>query len=186
MREWGGVSEVGRVVHVCVYIGMKALMKSVLAWAAECRQVSSLMLGVMIVHAAAGCSVTLPFLAKDDDITGSISARPVPEKAPEQSKVALLSPALDQEDMRRANASLAVALDPQGNGAAVQWDNPVNGHKGSFGAVGQPYLQSDVICRALVASVVAGGEERWYQGTGCRQGPNDWIIRDLKSWRRPS
>jgi surface antigen len=39
---------------------------------------------------------------------------------------------LDAEDWRRAKAALSTALDPQGNGSLVGWDNPDSGNKGSF------------------------------------------------------
>jgi surface antigen len=43
-----------------------------------------------------------------------------------------LSPHLNEEDWRRAKAALAVALDPQGPGTQVSWDNPDTAMKGSF------------------------------------------------------
>ena len=45
--------------------------------------------------------------------------------------------------------ALALALDPQGNGAAVAWDNPDTGLKGGFTPVGRPFVKGDAICRAF-------------------------------------
>ena len=47
--------------------------------------------------------------------------------AVEKSSLASL---LDAEDWRRAKAALSTALDPQGNGSLVGWDNPDSGNKG--------------------------------------------------------
>ena len=64
-----------------------------------------------------------------------------------------LSPELGEEDWRRAKGALAVALDPQGNGALVSWDNPDSGFKGAFTPVGHPFVKGDEICRAFVAAL---------------------------------
>jgi surface antigen len=42
------------------------------------------------------------------------------------------------EDWRRAKGALAVALDPQGSGAPVTWDNPDSALKGQFKPSGSP------------------------------------------------
>jgi surface antigen len=36
---------------------------------------------------------------------------------------------------------MAVALDPQGSGSPVTWDNPDTGFKGTFTPVGQPFVK---------------------------------------------
>ena len=60
-----------------------------------------------------------------------------------------LASLLDAEDWRRAKAALSTALDPQGNGSLVGWDNPDSGNKGSFTPVGKPYPLAAGICRCL-------------------------------------
>jgi surface antigen len=134
----------------------------------------------------AACSLTTPFertpasLAASDEITtGSIS-----QKA-RGAVVSPLSPRLDQEDWRRASAALATALDPQGNGALVRWDNAASGAKGSFSPVGDPFLVRDEICRSFIAALTVDGAETWLQGGACRQSPTQWTIKDVKPWRRP-
>ncbi|MGH6800680.1 MAG: RT0821/Lpp0805 family surface protein [Methylocella sp.] len=65
---------------------------------------------------------------------------------------------LDAEDWRRAKAALSTALDPQGNGSLVGWDNPDSGNKGSFTPVGKPFPMEAGICRVFLAEVDREGE----------------------------
>ena len=51
---------------------------------------------------------------------------------------ASLSSELGPEDLRRADGAMAVALDPQGNGAPVNWDNPQSGDQGLVHAGRRP------------------------------------------------
>ena len=75
------------------------------------------------------------------------------------------------------------ALDPQGNGAAVSWDNPQTGIKGSFVPVGGPFLRSDEICRAFIASVQTQSRPLKLQGTACRPSGGDWAVKDMEPWK---
>ena len=132
-----------------------------------------LLLGLML----GGCAVSMPITSLlDRDTTGSISPKPVSP----------LSPDLGPEDWRRAKAALAVALDPQGNGAAVNWENPETRQKGTFAPVGAPFVKNDLVCRAFVASLAAGEEPRWRQGSACRPTGGEWTIQDVKPWRKPA
>ncbi len=92
---------------------------------------------------------------------------------------------LDQEDWRRAQAALATALDPQGNGGAARWENGDNGHKGPFAPVGNAFLIKDDICRTFVSSLSIDGPEQWLQGTACRVSPTEWTIKTVATWKRP-
>ncbi|MGL4240883.1 MAG: RT0821/Lpp0805 family surface protein, partial [Beijerinckiaceae bacterium] len=74
---------------------------------------------------------------------------------------------------------------PQGNGQQVRWENSDSGNKGGFGAVGDPYLVKDDICRAFVATVSLKEPEQWFQGSACRVSGSDWVIREVKPWKRP-
>jgi len=108
-------------------------------------------------------------LAPEPEVTGSITKPATP-----------LSPRLNDEDWRRAQAALVLAVDPQGNGAPVSWDNPESGHRGSFVAAGPLFLQENRICRPFAAEVNAKGDESHLSGNSCRLGPNEWVIRDVK------
>jgi hypothetical protein len=96
-----------------------------------------------------------------------------------------LSPELGPEDWRRAKGALAIALDPQGSGAAVAWENPDTALKGNFTPVGQPFVASDEICRAFLATI-AGQAEASLQGTACRPSGGEWAIKDVKPFKKPA
>lgn len=108
--------------------------------------------------------------------TASVSAKPASP----------LSPKLGAEDWRRARAALAVALDPQGSGAKVSWDNPDSGFKGSFTPAGQAFVKDDEICRAFGASLTGPGTAAALQGTACRVSGGEWAVKDVKPAQRPS
>ena len=121
--------------------------------------------------AIAGCSISLPMesLKTDGTATGSIDRT-----------VALLSPSLDREDLRRAKAAMAVALDPQGNGARVDWRNPQTGTAGAFTAVGGPFTDHDRVCRRFSGAVLpTGAAERHLSGSACREGDGSWMVQAL-------
>jgi surface antigen len=128
-----------------------------------------------LVLLAPACSFTLPVGSGDELSTTSslVAARPAP-----------LSPDLGEEDWRRAKAALAVALDPQGSGARVSWDNPDTAIKGEFTPVGQPFVKADEICRSFLATVIAQGVTSHLQGGACRPSGGEWAIKDVKPFRK--
>jgi len=97
-----------------------------------------------------------------------------------------LSGDLGAEDWRRAKGALAVALDPQGSGSSVSWDNPDTELKGNFAPVGQPFVKTEEICRAFLATLTVKETTRSFQGTACRPSGGEWVIKDVKPWRKPS
>jgi surface antigen len=126
------------------------------------------------------CSVVLPsgprgedFRADASDLTGSIR-KPTPE----------LAQGLSAEDQRRAKAALATALDPQGEGGGVSWDNPQTGAKGAFTPVGQAYPTEGKVCRAFLAEVTTRLIEERLQGTACREKTAEWALTEVKPWRK--
>lgn len=119
----------------------------------------------------AGCVVSMPLgslSASNEDATGSI---------PESALVRLLDP----EDWRRAKAALSTALDPQGNGLPVGWDNPASGDKGSFTPVGKAYPSEAKVCRRFTSKVENKGEEHALKGIACLGKDGDWSIAEVKS-----
>jgi surface antigen len=131
--------------------------------------------GCLAALALSGCSVSMPlspFGKNGDDVTGSIA------------KSNPLSRALDSEDWRRAKAALSTALDPQGNGETVNWDNPQTGAKGSFVAVAQAYPADDGICRAFISNISAKEAAESLQGTACRDKLGEWSLSDVRPWKR--
>ncbi|MGD9543719.1 MAG: RT0821/Lpp0805 family surface protein [Methylocystis sp.] len=126
----------------------------------------------------AGCAIVVPMASEpsmwnaervSSDVTGAIGTPP-PK----------LSRALDTEDHRRAIAALSTALDPQGSGASVNWDNPQSGAKGSFTPVGQPYPLEGRICRAFHADIVVKETQESFQGAACREKTAEWALIEVK------
>jgi surface antigen len=125
---------------------------------------------VALLLGACSLSVGVMGLKEDEpEATGAITpAAAIP-----------LSPHLNEEDWRRAKAALAVALDPQGPGTQVSWDNPDTAMKGSFTPTGAPYVKNDEICRAFSAHL-SGPAAASLQGAACRPSGGEWAIKDIK------
>ncbi len=123
------------------------------------------------------CSVSMPIgsLVEDQTTTGSVNVK----------AVSPLSAELGAEDWRRAKGALGIALDPQGNGSSVSWDNPETGMKGTFVPVGQPFVKSDEICRAFLATVIGQASTSSLHGTACRPSGDEWRIKSMKPWKKP-
>jgi surface antigen len=141
---------------------------------------------------AAGCSITMPFerapasaVASDAEITtGSIAPRPPKDTSLPPGQVSPFSPKIDEEDWRRARAAMGTALDPQGNGSPVRWENTDSGNKGSFAAVGNPFLIKDEICRSFIAMVSLKEPDQWFQGSACRINASEWAIKDVTASKK--
>ncbi|MFO1167899.1 MAG: RT0821/Lpp0805 family surface protein [Rhodoblastus sp.] len=132
-----------------------------------------------------GCSLSVPMVNSaavagvDREPTGSIKKVSATEQA------SPLSHNLDIEDWRRARAALGTALDPQGNGATVAWDNPQSGRKGTFIPVAAPYPVDGQVCRAFIAKLDSGEAKEVVQGSACRTGgTDDWTVKDVKPFRQ--
>lgn len=88
---------------------------------------------------------------------------------------------LSDEDWRRADAALTVALDPQGNGKPVKWDNPETGMRGTVNPTGLPYVAQDEICRDFITSVSKSSGTRTMRGTGCKASGGSFELKRLRS-----
>jgi len=125
-----------------------------------------------------GCSLSYGIVGLQEDepeVTGAIALR----------AVATLSPDLDEEDWRRAKAALGVALDPQGPGTQVSWDNPGSGAKGSFTPMGAPFVRDDDICRSFLARLATRSASA-LQGVACRPSGGEWVLKEIKPAKAPS
>jgi surface antigen len=121
----------------------------------------------------AGCAISVPIgsfananAAADDDATASIPAAPLER---------LLGP----EDWRRARAALSTALDPQGDGSAVSWDNPQSGVKGSFTPIGKAYPSDAKVCRKFSTDVERKAGAKTMQGVACADKAGEWTIAEI-------
>jgi surface antigen len=136
---------------------------------------------LLAASAAGGCSIAVPMgspsalwrgsteRAPGEDVTGSI-AKP-PEK---------LSQALDAEDWRRASAAMNTALDPQGSGAGVNWDNPQTGARGSITPVGSAFPLDGKICRTFRADLAAKEAHESLEGAACREKTAEWSLTRVR------
>jgi surface antigen len=106
------------------------------------------------------------------------------EDATEAVPKSSLAGLLNAEDWRRAKAALSTALDPQGNGSLVSWDNPDSGNRGSFTPVGKPFPLAAGICRVFLAEVDCKGDEHAIQGTACSDKRGEWTIAEAKPWKK--
>ncbi len=145
------------------------------------RRVASLLVAGGVALAAGGCSLSFPIgslFGGDDLATGSIS--------PAEPPVVALAPDLTAEDWRRARGALTLALDPQGNGAPVTWDNPESGRNGRFAPVGQPFVTGDEICRAFRAEIEGRAAGRQLEGVACRPSGGEWSLKSVSPATRPA
>jgi 17 kDa outer membrane surface antigen len=135
-------------------------------------RVSALLLLLAMGLGTSGCSLTmhLTSLHGDDEHTASTS-----------KPISPLSPNMDEEDWRRAQSALSLAVDPQGSGQPVNWDNPSSKRRGVFAPSGQVVLTEQTVCREFSAILIEqGAPETRHEGKACRQGPGEWAIRDIR------
>jgi surface antigen len=136
--------------------------------------VLALVLASGLPFALGGCSLTMHLASLQDDPESTASiTRPVSP----------LDPSLDEEDWRRAQAALSLAVDPQGSGQPVNWDNPASKRKGTFAASGNLVLVDNTICRPFTATIQQAGlnaREIRHQGQACRIGPGEWALRQVQ------
>ncbi|KMO13737.1 hypothetical protein SQ03_21105 [Methylobacterium platani JCM 14648] len=134
------------------------------------------------VLAIGGCSQPLIMFTPQVD-----AAPPEPESTGsiEPAAPRTFGADLSGEDWRRAKAALGVALDPQGNGQPVKWDNPDSGMRGMVNPTGLPFVKNDEICRGFLASVIGPAGNRFVRGTGCRPSGGAWELKSLKASSKP-
>jgi 17 kDa outer membrane surface antigen len=129
--------------------------------------------GAMFLAATlTGCSMTFPMAPFFTPGSGDDAAAKTPPRP--------LASLLDASDWRRAKTALSTALDPQGNGSLVGWDNPDSGNKGSFAPVGEAYSLDSKTCRVFLAKVDRKGREQSVQGTACADRQGEWTIAEAK------
>lgn len=121
----------------------------------------------------AGCSMSFPISPLLNAKQDSAASAP-----------ASLIGNLDAEDWRRARAALSTALDPQGNGSLVGWENPESGDKGSFTPVGRAFPLNSGICRVFIAELERKGNAQAIQGTACSEKGGEWTIAEAKPWKK--
>jgi surface antigen len=130
----------------------------------------------LLCQGLAACAVATPLDGGiDTQPTGSISAPP-----PQGAAASHLPASLDEEDRRRVLGALAIALDPQGNGASVRWDNPVSKAHGEITPIGFAFPSKDLICRKFSARFDIPASSRLELGSACRDKNAEWKIAELR------
>lgn len=118
------------------------------------------------------CSMSFPMNSMlPEDVTGSLAKVP-------------FGALLDEEDRRREKAALATALDPQGDGAKVHWENPRSGRKGALAAVGNAYPMDSRVCRGFSGELRDGDAMRAAQGIACTVAAGEWEVHEIKPLKR--
>ena len=106
-----------------------------------------------------------------DDITGSTSNVP-------------FGRLLDEEDRRRQKAALATALDPQGDGSPIRWENPKTGNRGMFDPQGHAFTMDGKVCRSFVGELRQDNDQKAVVGTACAVSAGDWEVGMMKALRK--
>lgn len=122
--------------------------------------------------ALGACSWTVPIasLQPDPETTGSIS----------RAGAANAVFPLDGEDWRRAQSALSLAVDPQGPGLPVNWDNPASKKRGSFVQAGNVALAEKTVCRPFLATIFSNAASPTkLSGQACRVGPGEWSVQSF-------
>ena len=126
------------------------------------------------LSSACSLSMHLASMKAEPEFTATLGKGPSP-----------LSERLDEEDWRRAQSALSLAVDPQGSGQPVNWDNPGSKRRGSFAPSGALVLVGSTVCRPFTATVQdpldtkSPGDTR-HEGRACRVGPGEWALQDVK------
>jgi surface antigen len=131
-----------------------------------------------LCQALGACAMPLGGLV-DSEPTGSIST-----VAAKVSRTPDFPASLDEEDRRRALGALSIALDPQGNGATVHWDNPVSKAHGSMTPSGFAYPSKDLICRAFSARFETAAGAEAGDGSACRDKDAQWSLSEFHTAKK--
>ena len=143
--------------------------------------IAALLLSAVLLSLVAGCSgPILTFRAEEPEAGAGGRAEPASTGSIAKPPTSF-GKDLDDEDWRRAHAAMSVALDPQGNGRPVKWDNPESAMRGSISPTGLPYVANDEICRDFLASVISAKSSRFIRGTSCRPSGGTWWLKRIRT-----
>jgi surface antigen len=132
-------------------------------------QILPLLAGLCLV---AGCSVSMPMA----------SLMPAPHGDEEPTGTILtpqLADWLGKDDWQQAKPAFAQALEEQ-KAAAVTWDNPKSGAKGTFKAVGEAYPSVSGRCRAFHADIDRDARDKTVEGIACADKSGSWQVTEIK------
>lgn len=125
-----------------------------------------------LILALPACAISLPVSRPADRPPYTAGQGP-------KRSVPLSLPGLNEEDWRRAQGVLGLALEPSGNGLRVRWDNPVTGRKGSIAPTASPIVREGRICRAFLATIEEPRHVAQIRGMACQNTGHDWEVTEL-------
>jgi surface antigen len=85
--------------------------------------------------------------------------------------------ALDRADVAVAQKAQMNALQRAPLNQSVAWNNPQNGHSGSYVPVREYNAPSGEYCREYQQTIVVGGQSQNAYGRACRQPDGNWRIQ---------
>jgi surface antigen len=83
---------------------------------------------------------------------------------------------LDAQDRMLANQAAQQAFESSPTGAPSTWQNPDNGHSGSFTPTRTYQNPNGAYCREYQQQIMIGGRPQQSYGTACRQPDGSWRI----------
>ncbi|MBK3406644.1 hypothetical protein H0176_26845 [Methylorubrum populi] len=126
----------------------------------------------LLILALPACAISLPVSRPAD--------RPPYTAGQSPKRSAPLSlPGLNEEDWRRAQGVIGLALEPSGNGLRVRWDNPATGREGSIAPAAPPIVREGRICRAFLATIEEPRHVAQIRGMACQNAGHDWEVTEL-------
>lgn len=83
---------------------------------------------------------------------------------------------LDRADMTYYNQAQQRALETAPAGQSLPWQNPQNGHSGTFVPAAPYQTSGGQYCREFTQTINVGGQAQKGYGTACRQPDGSWQI----------
>ena len=84
---------------------------------------------------------------------------------------------MDAVDRQLAEQTAIRSLNEVPMNQTSNWQNPDNGHSGSFTPLNTTQPQPGIYCREFQQTVTIGGESQEAYGTACRQADGQWEIQ---------
>jgi len=144
--------------------------------------------GILALAAGAGgCSMSMElgslFSEKSDektsadkvdarDVTGSLPLQPTHTENPGSG--------MTRADWTFATAALREAMQDNGDGTSIPWQNSATGVRGTVTPVSSAFVQDGFACRNFLASHIGNGREGWFEGTACRVHRGLWEVRTAR------
>ena len=84
---------------------------------------------------------------------------------------------LDKADQLYAERTARDSLESAPTGTTSTWENPDNGHEGTFTPTDTYYRDEYTPCREYQQTVTIGGKTETAYGTACRDANGDWRVQ---------